>query len=130
MKTKNRLLFWIMVLLTASFACGTVQVGIVSPTPESESSIAAATQQPEEQISAPIEAGSQSTLEPDQKPVIEETPTSAPHQVSVSAIAWLGHVIALPEGGMYDDFVMLSRRGQEKLGFPVSPLSSSLRSVF
>jgi hypothetical protein len=105
-----------MVLLMASFACGTIQVGIVSPTPEGNSSAAAATQQPEEQISAPIEAGSQPTAAPDLELLTKETPTISPHQDSTSATAWLGHVVALPEGGMYDDFIFLSPAGSGEVG--------------
>jgi hypothetical protein len=116
MKTKNRMLFRILMLLMASFACGTIQVGILSPTPEEDSVLIAETQEPEFQITAPMKVNIQSTVEPSSKPVIEEPPTFPTQRDSVSATAWLGHVVALPEGGMYDDFMLLSPAGGGEFG--------------
>jgi len=116
MKTKKRLLFWILVLLMASFACGKVQVGIVSPTPESDSLVVVETQQPKEQISVPIEADSQPIVEPDPEMTVEASASDSTQRQVISATAWLGHIVTLPEGGMYDDFILLSPAGVGEFG--------------
>jgi hypothetical protein len=45
----------------------------------------------------------------------EATPASSSSGAQ-QAVAWLGHIIALPEGGMYDDFMLLSPAGAGEFG--------------
>lgn len=113
MNTKNKILFWISVLVIGSLACGSVQVGVVTPTTEDVPAPVADVQEPASEVVAPIEADNQPAGEPVSEIITEESLTP---QGAVSAKAWLGHIVALPEGGMYDDFVLLSPPGAGEFG--------------
>lgn len=99
-------------LALAALACGTVQVGIATPTPEVKTDPAGELQSAKSEQSAPTNRDSQTEEElPPETPNLElEEPST------LDVTAWLGHIASLPEGSQYDDFVMLSSQGSGEFG--------------
>ena len=108
----TKVILLITALILASFACGSIQFGVVTPTVVDKAELA---------NEAPL-----ATIEEVSKPVVtdpsEEAPTSiateAPPAPSsaVAVVAWLGHIASLPEGSQYDDMVVLSPEGTGEFG--------------
>ncbi len=107
---KTRIILGILVLILGTLACGSVQVGVVTPTPDllpvNEN------QEPESELAALEEAESQAEDEPASGPA-EEIPESP---TTIAVTAWLGHIASLPESSQYDDFVILSPKGTGEYG--------------
>jgi hypothetical protein len=110
LKKKTSLLVVFITLMLASLACGSVQVGVVTPTPEMDTAPISNVQKPE--VVAPIEQVSQ----PEEQPapaLAEDIPKKT---LTVAVIAWLGHIASLPQGSQYDDMVVLSPEGTGEFG--------------
>jgi len=97
---KNYFIFGITILILATLACGSVQVGVLTPTPEGDTQPVNENQEPDSELAALEDVDSQTEDE------------TAPEPVT----AWLGHIASLPEGSQYDDFVILSPQGTGEFG--------------
>jgi hypothetical protein len=106
------ILLGISVLILATLACGSVQVGVVTPTPEGEMQPVDEHPEPEQDVAVVEDAENPTEEEPVSEPE-GETP-EAPSRITVTA--WLGHIAKLPEGSQYDDFVILSPDGSGEFG--------------
>jgi hypothetical protein len=95
---------WIIILILASLACGSVQVGVVTPTAVDDAEPISEVQ--ETQTTATPEGGDTQTEE---ETVIETPPAK-------SVTAWLGHIASLPDGSQYEDMVVLSPPGTGEFG--------------
>jgi hypothetical protein len=95
----------VIALALAILACGSVQVGVVTPTPEDAADLA------NEII--PTEPAEETGLGTNLEIPIDDTPETS-SKITVSA--WLGHIASLPEGSQYDDFVILSPEGTGEFG--------------
>lgn len=89
---------YIVLLVTAlvltSQACGTVQVGVATPTPEGMIEPAGDIQVVTSEHSTPTDEDSQP-----QEELVPEAPTPEPETPSTAAVtAWLGHIASLPQG--------------------------------
>jgi len=102
---KTRIILGIFVLILGTLACGTVQVGVVTPTAEGEIQPVNEIQESETEMTA--NEGAKNETVPDPTP---KQPTSVP------VTAWLGHIANLPEGSQYNDSVILSPRGTGEFG--------------
>ena len=111
-KMKNLYLYVGMsVLILVTLACGSIQVGVVTPTPEggvepvNEAQEAESTPTP----GTADEIGTGETQDPTDS-ATESVSTEIP------VVAWLGHIASLPAGSQYDDFVLLSPQGTGEFG--------------
>jgi hypothetical protein len=102
---KTQLILGISILILSTLACGTVQVGVVTPTSERDIQPINENQDPESEMAAVEETNSQTETVPAPEP-----PTT------ITVTAWLGHIASLPEGSQYDDFVILSPQGTGEFG--------------
>jgi hypothetical protein len=109
---KIYIILGITVLILATLACGSVQVGVVTPTPEGNTQPSNDNQEPESELAALEEVESQTEAETAPEPV-DEIPES-PSMIAVTA--WWGHIANLPESSQYDDFVILSPEGTGEFG--------------
>ena len=109
---KTYMIAGIMILILATPACGTFQVGLEAPAPVQDTEHISENQKPELELTALGEAESQTEDEPAPEPA-EEIPESP---ITIAVIAWLGHIASLPEGSQYDDFVILSPPGTGEFG--------------
>ncbi|MES0361071.1 MAG: hypothetical protein ABUK20_09165 [Anaerolineales bacterium] len=109
---KTYIIAGIMILILATTACGTFQVGVEAPAPVQDTELISENQEPELEFTALGEAESQTEDEPAPEPA-EEIPESP---ITIAVIAWLGHIASLPEGSQYDDFVILSPQGTGEFG--------------
>jgi len=115
MAKKNQkiyIIFGITVLILATLACGSVQVGVLTPTPEGDTQPVNENQEPDSELAALEEVDSQTEDEPAPEPA-EEVPEPP---ITIAVTAWLGHIASLPEGSQYDDFVILSPQGTGEFG--------------
>ena len=113
MAKKNQKIYIIIgitVLILAILACGSVQVGVLTPTPEGDTQPINENQELE--VAALEEAESQTEDDPAPEPA-EEDPEPP---ITIAVTAWLGHIASLPEGSQYDDFVILSPEGTGEFG--------------
>ena len=109
---KIYIVLWVAALVLTSQACGTVQVGVATPTPEGITTPTSDVQGITPEHSTPMGKDSQPAGE--QAP---EAPTLVPNMPStVDVIAWLGPIASLPQGSQYDDFVILSPEGTGEFG--------------
>jgi len=109
---KTYIVIAVTVLILGILACGSVQVGVVTPTPEGEVQPVNEDQEPESEQAALEEAESQTENE-----VVSEPVQEAPEPSNTQAVtAWLGHIASLPEGSQFDDFVILSPPGTGEFG--------------
>jgi hypothetical protein len=99
----------ITAVVLATLACGSVQVGVLTPTPEG--SVDPISEVIDSEIE--VEPVSKAESEPAPETASEGTPES-PSEIEVTA--WLGHIASLPEGSQYDDFVILSPEGTGEFG--------------
>ena len=119
----NHIKYFVYCLLVLALlslaACGTMDIQVEGPvterqTPTEESSDTAVEtmEAPPETSAAPAEeaADPEATNDPVQPP---EQPT---HTAGLSVAGWLGHVVGLPRGSQYDDFLILSPAGTGELG--------------
>lgn len=102
---KGYIVLGITILILASLACGSVQVGVVTPTPKGDVQPLAENQGTESELAAIEENESQPEEE-----LMPEPPTK------ITVTAWLGHIASLAEGSQYDDFVILSPPGTGEFG--------------
>ncbi|MCJ7660426.1 MAG: hypothetical protein MUO67_14860 [Anaerolineales bacterium] len=111
-KPKILIVLLVTALVLTSQACGTVQVGVATPTPEEMTEPAGDIQEVISEHSTPTDEDS--PAEEEQAP---EAPTPEPETSSTAAVmAWLGHIASLPQGSQYDDFVILSPEGTGEFG--------------
>jgi hypothetical protein len=110
--TQIYIILGMTVLIMATLACGNLQVGVVTPTPEENIQPTSVAQEPESELAVLEETESQTEDEAAPEPVEEvpEPPTT------IVVTAWLGHIVSLPDGSQYDDFVILSPEGTGELG--------------
>jgi hypothetical protein len=119
----NHIKYFVYCLLVLALlslaACGTMDVQVEGPVNE---------------LQAPTEESSDTTVEPMEGPLetaaapAEETtkpgaanesvqPPEQPTQMAgLSVAGWLGHVVSLPRGSQYDDFLILSPAGTGEFG--------------
>ena len=109
---KPSIILGITVLILATIACGSVQVGVITPTPEGNTQPVSEQQEPEQEVAA-IDQVDSLPEEPLATETEEEVPI-APTTIDVTA--WLGHIASLPEGSQYDDMVVLSPEGTGEFG--------------
>jgi hypothetical protein len=109
---KMYIILGMTVLVLTTLACGSVQVGVVTPTPEGKIQPTNDDQEPESELAALEEVESQTKEEPTPEPV-EEVPET---QTTFVVNAWQGHIASLPEGSQYDDFVILTPEGTGEFG--------------
>jgi len=102
----------ITVLILTTLACGSVQVGVLTPTPEGNTQPINENQEPELEQTALEGVETQPDDEPAPDPTgkIPESPTP------ITVTAWQGQIVSLPEGSQYDDFVILSPEGAGEFG--------------
>jgi len=115
--TKNNLSIYIFLgiaaLALAALACGSVQIGVATPTgevpvdPLHEAIDYEAEAEPLD--STPAEP----SVEPTAEPPVE---AAADDSTEIAVTAWLGHIASLPDGSQYDDFVLLSPEGTGEFG--------------
>ena len=110
--TQIYIILGMTVLIMATLACGNLQVGVVTPTPEKNIQPTSVAQEPESELAVLEETESQTEDEAAPEPVEEvpEPPTT------IVVTAWQGHIVSLPDGSQYDDFVILSPEGTGELG--------------
>jgi len=105
------LLVGLAVMILVTLACGSIQVGVVTPTPEGGL---------EPVHEAQEEAGTPTpgTAEENVTRETQEASDAGAEAVSseVPVVAWLGHIASLPAGSQYDDFVLLSPQGTGEFG--------------
>jgi len=92
----------LILLVTASLmmtACGTIQAGIETPLPAADTESSAGTQMADEIV-----------IQPSEEPTVVEV-----RREQIVA-GWLGHVVSLPDGGQFDDAVVLSPEGTGQFG--------------
>jgi len=106
---KSYIILGITVLILTTLACGSVQVGVVTPTPVGNMQPAQAS---DSELAAIEEVDSQTEDQPASEPAdeIPESPTT------FVVTAWQGHIASLPEGSQYDDFVILTPEGTGEFG--------------
>jgi hypothetical protein len=111
-KRKIYIVLWVTTLVLTSQACGTVQVGIATPTPEGMTAPTSDVHEVTSEHSTPTDTDS-----PPEGEQVPEAPTLVPNTPStVDVIAWLGHIASLPQGSQYDDLVILSPEGTGEFG--------------
>lgn len=101
----------ITVLILVTLACGSIQVGLVTPTPEGSV----------DKVSEDLDVDVEPTEEAVEEPISEqitETPEENTSEESddIQVTAWLGHIASLPKSSQYDDFVALSPEGTGEFG--------------
>lgn len=108
---KLNLFMGLAVMMLVTLACGSIQVGVVTPTPEGGLEPIHEAQE-EVATSTPVTGGE-----------IPAGETRAPEDASAGAVsteipvvAWLGHIASLPVSSQYDDFVLLSPQGTGEFG--------------
>jgi len=101
---RPKIILGITALVLATLACGSFQIGVVTPTSES----------PVNPVSGGFDSAPVAVLTdtPLAEPTLEELAGSP----EIVVTAWLGHIASLPEGSQYDDFVMLSPEGTGEFG--------------
>jgi hypothetical protein len=108
---KTSFILGITVLGLVTLACGSLQVGVVTPPTENTVDQVSSVQEQE------VELSQESSTLPDDgtvpEPVIDEIPETSN---MIAVVAWLGHIASLPEGSQYDDFVILSPQGTGEFG--------------
>ena len=103
---------FLLTILTIAFlfitSCSFIEVGVVTPTTVSEP------------ISEePVELPTQTTVVQEISQSETETPEPLPEPTEssgIEAVAWLGHIVSMPAGSQYDDFVILSPGGRGEFG--------------
>ncbi|MFC1997323.1 hypothetical protein ACFLXI_06925 [Chloroflexota bacterium] len=110
--TKKYITLGITVLILTTLACGSVQVGVLTPTSEANMQSTNDNQESESELAVLEEVESQTEDETAPAPA-EEVP-ELPTKIIVAA--WQGHIASLPEGSQYDDFVILSPEGTGEFG--------------
>jgi hypothetical protein len=112
MASKNlnlRVAIGAMVLILGSLACGSVKVGVVTPTPDVDTK---PVQDPKSDSAA-----MQVAEEPSKDTVTPEFEDQSPHSSNLQTItAWLGHIASLPDSSQYDDMVVFSPDGTGEVG--------------
>ena len=110
--TQIYIILGIAVLILATLACGSFQVGVVTPTSEEIVQPAAVEAEPEQELAILEETESTTADESAPEPVapVPETPTT------IVVTAWQGQIASLPEGSQYDDFVILTPEGTGEFG--------------
>jgi hypothetical protein len=109
---KSYIFLGITVLVLATLACGSVQVGVITPTAEGEVQPVEENPEPDSKLT---------TVEETESPA-EEVPTPEPDQetpepqTTIIVTAWMGHIASLPEGSQFDDMVVLSPEGTGEFG--------------
>lgn len=118
---KNYLLL-ITVLVLATLACGTLQVGVLTATPVADTQLVE-DQQPVIEPVVAEETGDQAGEGTATEPAAEIAP--------ITVTAWLGHIASLPEGSQFDDFVILSPEGTAEFGLTgaTPDLEAEIRSL-
>lgn len=86
-------------LAVSTLACSSLQVGVVTPTPDGAVQPVAA------------DDNASSAEEETQGEAAEEDVPA-----SLAAVAWLGHIASAPEGSQYDDILILSPEGTGEYG--------------
>ncbi len=109
-KTGNFYIFMGMAaLLLVTLACGSVQVGVVTPTPQGGPEPVRGDQEtvptPTPEVTSEVEPVEDSTTAMDE--------AGSPE---IAVVAWLGHIASLPAGSQFDDFVLLSPQGTGEFG--------------
>jgi len=112
-KYKNsQIIFGTMILILVTMACGSIQVGMVTPTPEGGIQSVAENQDAESELATleetEVQTEGEAASESDEE--IPESPTA------ITVTAWYGHIASLPEGSQYDDFVILQPEGTGEFG--------------
>jgi hypothetical protein len=110
--TRIYIILGMTVLILVTLACGSVQLGVVTPTAEANMQPTNVGQEQESELAVLEETESPTEEETVPKPV-EEVP-EPPNTIVVTA--WQGHIASLPEVSQYDDFVMLSPEGTGEFG--------------
>ena len=102
----------VTVMILVSQACGSVQVGVVAPTPEGNVGLINENQEPDSDLAVleEVESQTKDELVPGPADEVPEPPTT------IAVTAWLGHIASLPEGSQYDDVVILSPEGTGEFG--------------
>jgi hypothetical protein len=108
---KTSIILGITVLILATLACGSIQVGVVTPSAEKTVVQVSDIQEQVEVLSE--ESSAQLEDETVPEAFVEEIPETP---TTISVIAWLGHIASLPESSQYDDFVILSPQGTGEFG--------------
>jgi len=102
---KSYITLGITALILATLACGSVQVGVVTPTPEGDTQPVYENQKSESELAV---------LEETESPTEDETVLEPPTTFVVTA--WLGHIASQPDGSQYNDLVILSPEGTGEFG--------------
>ena len=110
--TKKYITLGIAALILTTLACGSVQLGVVTPTPEVGMVPVNDDQESESELAVHEEVQNQTEDEPAPEPteVVPEISTE------IVVTAWQGHIVSLPEGSQYDDLVILSPEGTGEFG--------------
>jgi hypothetical protein len=124
---RTYILLGITVLILTTLACGSVQVGVITPTPEQDA--------PPENVDQDQDLEFVTTEEVASQP--EDQPTTASDEdipeapTTIDVIAWLGHIAGLPEGSQFDDMVVLSpeRTGEFGLTGATPEIEAEIRSL-
>lgn len=95
---------FITILILASLACGSFQVGVVTPTAGGNTEPIGEVQETETVDTPEVEES-----QTDQETIIETPPAK-------TVTAWLGHIASLPSDSQYDDMVVLSPEGTGEFG--------------
>ena len=124
---KMKIILGVVVLILASLACGSFQVGVVTPTPEGDVLPVSGDQ---ETKSGSTDLEAIETPKEDEVNInsVEETPDPPS---SFDVVAWLGHIASLPQSSQYDDMLVLSPEGTGELGLVGSTpeIEAEIRSL-
>jgi hypothetical protein len=114
---KLNILLGIAILILGILACGSIQVGVVTPTPERE---VTPTSRDQASVSDSV------VMEVNESQInIENTPKLDPETISPptptattgeTVTAWLGHIASMDQSSGYDDILVLSPKGTGELG--------------
>jgi len=102
----------IIVLILATLACGSVQVGVITPTPEQDAKPVNVDQDQDLELVATEQVDNQ----PEDQPTTESDEEIPEAPTTIAVIAWWGHIASLPEGSQFDDMVVLSPEGTGEFG--------------
>lgn len=109
---KTYILLGITALILAILACGSVRVGVVTPSPEGELQPESQGSEQESELAALEAVETQTEVEIIIEP--DDLTIKSPNTVPVTA--WLGHIASLPQSSQFDDILVLSPEGTGELG--------------
>jgi hypothetical protein len=119
----NHIKYFVYCLLVLALlslaACGTMDVQVEGPINELQAPTEESSDTAVEPMEGPLEtaaAPAEETTEPEAANESVQPPEQPTQMAGLSVAGWLGHVVGLPHGSQYDDFLILSPAGTGEFG--------------